>query len=382
MTSASTRADGSWFPASSTAIRISRSPAGGRTRSKSEYAGARTWKWRRRVAESPGRSPRRASASSEALVDRCCGWLSAMAQPGRHDGRSQERLRTGHRERVRLLEVYETLRRTQPVRIVSTLLAAHVVPPEYAAVAGEYVEMVCRELIPAVARRGARPLLRRVRGGVGVHAAGSADDSPLCARARTWREASRRPVHRRRRGRARGGTGRGIRGSPRVRVGRMASRGSLAPGPSPSRFLLAALYLGRPAAPARSLIAAGVPVAVATDFNPGTAPTFHLPLAMLLAATLQRMTPAEVLKAATIYAARAIGEASVTRVARTRQARRLRRHRRARRERTGSITSRRMAASVRISAGSGFTEQSCRGALTSMCCGMLEVHLSARLSLR
>ena len=74
---------------------------------------------------------------------------------------------------------------------------------------------------------------------------------------------------------------------------------------------IAALYVGRPAAPARSLIAAGVPVAVATDFNPGTAPTFHLPLAMLLAATLQRMTPAEVVKAVTIYAARAIGEASV-----------------------------------------------------------------------
>ena len=53
-------------------------------------------------------------------------------------------------------------------------------------------------------------------------------------------------------------------------------------------------------------------VAVATDFNPGTAPTFHLPLAMLLAATLQRMAPGEVLKAVTLHAAQAIGEASVT----------------------------------------------------------------------
>jgi imidazolonepropionase len=71
---------------------------------------------------------------------------------------------------------------------------------------------------------------------------------------------------------------------------------------------IAALYLGRPALPARRLIAAGVAVAVATDFNPGTAPTFHLPLALLLACTLQRMTPAEAVKGATIYAARAIGE--------------------------------------------------------------------------
>ena len=59
--------------------------------------------------------------------------------------------------------------------------------------------------------------------------------------------------------------------------------------------------------PARRLLAAGVPVAVATDFNPGSAPSFHLPVAMTLACTLQRMTPAEVLKGATIVAARAIG---------------------------------------------------------------------------
>jgi imidazolonepropionase len=55
-----------------------------------------------------------------------------------------------------------------------------------------------------------------------------------------------------------------------------------------------------------------VPVAVATDFNPGTAPTLHLPFAMLLACTLQRMTPAEALKGATIYAAMAIGEADAS----------------------------------------------------------------------
>ena len=89
-------------------------------------------------------------------------------------------------------------------------------------------------------------------------------------------------------------------------IARLARAGSVA-----VTLPLAALYLGRPVAPARSLIAAGVPVAVATDFNPGTAPTYHLPLAMLLAATLQRMTPAEVLKGVTIHAARAIGEASV-----------------------------------------------------------------------
>ncbi|HEX5962481.1 MAG TPA: amidohydrolase family protein, partial [Gemmatimonadales bacterium] len=70
---------------------------------------------------------------------------------------------------------------------------------------------------------------------------------------------------------------------------------------------LASMYLNQAPLPARRLIDAGVPVAVATDFNPGSAPSYHLPLALTLACTLQRMTPAEAIKGATSYAARAVG---------------------------------------------------------------------------
>ena len=70
---------------------------------------------------------------------------------------------------------------------------------------------------------------------------------------------------------------------------------------------LASLYLGQAPAPARRWIEAGAAVAVATDFNPGSAPSYHLPFALTLACTLQRMTPAEALKGATIIAARAVG---------------------------------------------------------------------------
>ena len=58
----------------------------------------------------------------------------------------------------------------------------------------------------------------------------------------------------------------------------------------------ASLYLGADPLPARRLLEAGVPVAVATDFNPGSAPSYHLPMALTLACTLQRMTPAEALE--------------------------------------------------------------------------------------
>jgi imidazolonepropionase len=60
-------------------------------------------------------------------------------------------------------------------------------------------------------------------------------------------------------------------------------------------------------APARSFIDHGVPVAIGTDFNPGTSPTASLPLAMTAACVNLRMSPDEVLAGVTINAARALG---------------------------------------------------------------------------
>jgi imidazolonepropionase len=58
--------------------------------------------------------------------------------------------------------------------------------------------------------------------------------------------------------------------------------------------------------PARKLIDAGVPVALATDYNPGTSPTMSMPMAMSLACTQMKMSPAEAIAAATINGAWAL----------------------------------------------------------------------------
>jgi imidazolonepropionase len=60
-------------------------------------------------------------------------------------------------------------------------------------------------------------------------------------------------------------------------------------------------------APARELIASGVAVALASDFNPGSCPILSLPLIMSIACTQMRLTPAEALAACTINAAWALG---------------------------------------------------------------------------
>ncbi|MXV19020.1 imidazolonepropionase [Deinococcus xianganensis] len=67
------------------------------------------------------------------------------------------------------------------------------------------------------------------------------------------------------------------------------------------------LHLGLPAAPGRALIDAGAAVAVGTDLNPGSSPVFSTQLALALAVRLCRLTPAEALTASTVNAAAALG---------------------------------------------------------------------------
>ena len=67
------------------------------------------------------------------------------------------------------------------------------------------------------------------------------------------------------------------------------------------------LHLGLPAAPARALVDAGAIVAVGTDLNPGSSPLFSVQLALALAVRLNRLTPAEALTACTVNAAHALG---------------------------------------------------------------------------
>jgi imidazolonepropionase len=70
-----------------------------------------------------------------------------------------------------------------------------------------------------------------------------------------------------------------------------------------------ALFLGRPMPPARALVDAGAAVALATDFNPGSAFCESLPLVCSLAATQLRLSPAEALSACTVNAAHVLGRA-------------------------------------------------------------------------
>jgi imidazolonepropionase len=250
----------------------------------------------------------RATPSTE-LVARAARVLEGMLQLGVTTVECKSGYGLDREHELRLLRVYAELRRSAAQRLVPTLLAAHVVPDEYRARREAYVRLVIEEIIPAAADGLARCCDVFVEG-----AAFTVDEGRRILEA-----------------------GRAFGLAPKLHADQLSDSGGAvlagAVGAVSADHLecvsptgiealsragvvavtlpIATLYLGQRPSPARALIEAGVRVAVATDFNPGSAPSWHLPLALTLACTLQRMTPAEVLKGATLYAARAVGLAAV-----------------------------------------------------------------------
>jgi imidazolonepropionase len=244
--------------------------------------------------------------SEDALLARASGFLRDMLALGVTTVECKSGYGLDPESERKLLRVYRRLAREQPVRIVATFLGAHAVPPEYRENRAAYVDLLVEELIPAVAREGladgcdvfveesafsvdeARRILLAAKG-AGLDRRLHADQITAGGGAELAAEMSALSADHLECVSDRG-------------IAALAAAGVVA-----VSLPIATLYLGQRPMPARRLIEAGVPVAVATDFNPGSAPSCHLPLALTLACTVLRMTPAEALKGATLYAARALG---------------------------------------------------------------------------
>lgn len=240
-----------------------------------------------------------------ALLARCRGFLHEMLQLGVTTVECKSGYGLDVETELRLLRVYRMLAEAGPQRIVATYLGAHVVPAEYRERRRAYLDLIVREMIPGIARDH----LAAFCDAFVEDTAFSVDE------AREVLLAGKRHGLRPRLHADQLTPGGGAELAAEVGaatadhlecisdqgIAQMARAGVVA-----VSLPLASLYLHHDPLPARKLIDAGVPLAVATDFNPGSAPSYHLPLAMMLACTLQRMTPAEVLKGATLIAAKAL----------------------------------------------------------------------------
>ena len=208
---------------------------------------------------------------------------------------------------LRMLRIARRIPERVPVDVVTTFLGAHTVPPEYDGDADGYIRFVCDEVLPAVASEG---LATAVDGfceriaftaeqidrvfatatGLGLrvklHADQLSDSGGAALAARHHALSADHLEHASAEG-----------------IAAMAAAGTIAV------VLPGAAYVLRDDAvpPVDALRAAGVPMAVATDCNPGTSPLVSLPVAMHMACTRFGLTVGEAIAGVTTNAARALG---------------------------------------------------------------------------
>ena len=209
---------------------------------------------------------------------------------------------------LRMLRVARRIAAELGVTVRTTLLGAHALPPEYAGRADDYIGLVCEEMLPAAAREGLADAVDAFCEGIGfspdqvrrVFAAAAAHGLPVKLHADQLSDLGGAAL-------AAGEFGAlsadHIEHTPEAGVQAMAAAGTVAV------LLPGAFYALRETQlpPIGLLRRHRVPMAVATDLNPGTSPLLSLRLAMGMACTLFRLTPMEALLGATRHAARALG---------------------------------------------------------------------------
>jgi imidazolonepropionase len=205
-----------------------------------------------------------------------------------------------------MLEAINELKNEEIMTVVPTFLGAHAIAPEFRSDSAGYVSLICERMIPYAGKKNlatfcdvfceegyfgveeaARILEEAKRWGMAlkVHAdeltpSGGAE---LAAQVGAVSADHLENV-----------SERGI--SALEKAGVVAG---LLPGVS--------FFLNHGYAPARRIIDAGVPVAIASDFNPGSCMSYSLPLMMTIACTQMKMTPEEAIAAATLNGAAALG---------------------------------------------------------------------------
>lgn len=223
-------------------------------------------------------------------------------------------------DELKQLRVIKGLNKSHPMDVVPTFMGAHAVPPEFKDDREGYLDLLCKKLIPAVAKQKLAKFCD-VFCETAVFTA--AESRRILETAKEYELLPK--IHADEIDPIGGSVLAGELGAisaehlivcPEDGIRSMAEGGTIA-------CLLPAtsFYLNSTYAPARKMIEASVPVAMASDFNPGSCPCLNLQLVMNLGCLKYRMTPEEVLTAVTLNAAAAIGMADkVGSIERTKQA--------------------------------------------------------------
>ncbi len=245
-------------------------------------------------------------ASEEELIEQAMGRLEEirMLGTGAVEIKSGYGLTTD--SELKMLRVIKRLKEISPLTIKATFLGAHAVPAEYKQRQGEYVDLVIREMIPRVAGEGLADYI-----------------DVFCDRGFFTEEETDRILM--------AGMKHGLQ--PKIHANELDFSGGIQVGVKynalsvdhleftgekeietlknsdtmPTLLPGAAFFLEMEYPPARKMIDAGLPVAMASDYNPGSSPSGNMQLIMSLGCIKMKMLPEEVINAVTINGAYAMG---------------------------------------------------------------------------
>lgn len=210
-------------------------------------------------------------------------------------------------DELKILRVIRRIRETAPLEVRATFLGAHAVGRAYRGRQSEYVEHVCNDMIPAVAAEGLADYVDVFcdRGFFTPEETAKIIETGARYGLRAKIHANELAVS--------GGVEVGVEHDA-LSVDHLESMGDEQiealrdSGTMPTMLPGCAFFLGITYPPARKMIDAGLAVALASDYNPGTAPSGNMRFVTSLASIKMKMTPAEALNAATLNSACAMGE--------------------------------------------------------------------------
>ena len=210
-------------------------------------------------------------------------------------------------DELKILRVIRRIKETAPLEVRATFLGAHAVGRAYKGRQSEYVEHVCNDMIPAVAAEGLADYVDVFcdRGFFTPEETARIIESGARYGMRAKIHANELAVS--------GGVEVGVQHGA-LSVDHLESMGDgqiealRGSDTMPTMLPGCAFFLGIGYPPARKMIDAGLAVALASDYNPGTAPSGNMRFVVSLASIKMKMTPAEALNAATLNSACAMGE--------------------------------------------------------------------------
>jgi len=248
------------------------------------------------------------AATEEALADQAARALDEMLSLGTTTCEAKSGYGLTVEEELKQLRAIRRLQVRHRVDVTATFMGAHALPMEYRERREEYLRILCEEMIPAAAEQGiakfcdvfceagvftaqeSRRILTAGRAHGLIPKIHADEIEPIGGSVLAGEIGAISAEH--------------LIVCPPEGIASMARGGTVA-------CLLPAtsFYLGAAFAPAREMVEAGVPVAMASDLNPGSCPCLNMQLVINLGCLKYRLTPEEVLTAVTLNGAAAIGMA-------------------------------------------------------------------------